>query len=81
MTRPLKGERVDQTSPGVIEHGAQAHSTCVVLVGLISIFDAAVEGRLSENLSSENNIGIYIKNYIESLLMLSPFLLMPMLIA
>ena len=50
MTRPLTGERIDQTSSGVIEHGAL--STCVELVGLISIFDAAVEGRLSENLFS-----------------------------
>ena len=46
MTRPLTGERIDLTSSGVIEHGA--FSACVVLVDLISIFNAAVERRLSE---------------------------------
>lgn len=54
MTRPLTGESIDQTSSGVIEHGAL--STCVVLVGLISIFDAALEGRLIENPFSVKNI-------------------------
>lgn len=50
MTRPLTGERIDQTSSGVIERGAL--SACVVLVGLMSIFDAAVKCRLSKNLFS-----------------------------
>ena len=46
MTRPLTGERIDQASSGVIEHVAL--SACVVLVDLISIFNAAVERRLRE---------------------------------
>ena len=54
MTRPLTGERIDLTSSGVIEHGT--FSACVVLVDLISIFDAAVERRLSEIPSSEKNV-------------------------
>ena len=46
MTRPLTYERIDQASSGVIEHVAL--SACVVLVDLISIFNAAVERRLRE---------------------------------
>ena len=48
MTRPLTYERIDQISSGVIEHGALSAS--VVLADLISIFDAAVERRLTESL-------------------------------
>ena len=68
MTRPLTGERIDLTSSGVIEH--VAFSACVVVVDLISIFDAAVERRLSEIPSSEKcHRGVLdATNYIMALL-------------
>ena len=68
MTRPLKYERIDQASSGVIEHGA--FGACVVLVDLISILDAAVERRLSEIPSSKKcHRGVLnATNYIMALL-------------